>query len=79
MDRYLNNKELVTFPRTTIMGSMAFYITHSPTTGFQPMNANFGIMEPLDFPHKKDERKMLYGKRALEEINKIKEWLNESN
>lgn len=75
MDRYLNNKELITFPSTTVMGSMANYICNASQDGFQPMNANFGIMTDLDFPHKKKERKLLYAKRALEimesEIEKI--------
>ena len=66
MDRYLSGKELVTFPASTVMGSMAQYICNASPDGFQPMNANFGIMEDLNFPHKKKDRKMLYAKRALE-------------
>ncbi len=77
MDRMLKGKELVEFPTTTAMGSMAHYIANSSTTGFQPMNANFGIMKDLDFKHKKKERKGLYATRALEDILKVKEWLND--
>ena len=77
MDRYLSNKELIVFPTTTIMGSMANYICSANPEGFQPMNANFGIMKDLDIPHKKKDRKMLYAKRALEdmerEVNRINE------
>ncbi|MDE7162101.1 MAG: hypothetical protein K2N65_05010, partial [Anaeroplasmataceae bacterium] len=50
----------------SVMGSMAQYICNASPDGFQPMNANFGIMEDLNFPHKKKDRKMLYAKRALE-------------
>ena len=75
MDRYLKNQELVTFPKTTVIGSMANYICNASEEEFQPMNANFGIMEPLEIPHKKKERKSLYAKRALdtmkEEIEKL--------
>lgn len=75
MDRYLKNQELVTFPKTTVIGSMAHYICNASEEEFQPMNANFGIMEPLEIPHKKKERKSLYAKRALdtmkEEIEKL--------
>lgn len=78
MDRYLNNKELYNFSRKTVMGSMANYICNASPDGFQPMNANFGIMEDLDFKHKKSERKSLYAKRALEEIKLAKEWLDEN-
>lgn len=66
MDRYLTGKELVIFPDTTVIGSMSLYICHASPEGFQPMNANFGIMSELTIPHKKKERKGLYAKRALE-------------
>ena len=74
MDRYLSGKELVVFPASTVMGSMSLYICNASSEDFQPMNANFGIMEDLG-PHKKKDRKALYAKRALEtmesEINKL--------
>lgn len=70
MDRYLRGMELKVFPSTTVMGSMANYICNASADGFQPMNANFGIMEDLNFPHKKADRKMLYAKRALEVMEK---------
>jgi methylenetetrahydrofolate--tRNA-(uracil-5-)-methyltransferase len=73
MDRCLRGLELISFPRTTIIGSEAYYISHASETGFEPMNANFGIVEDLDFKHSKKERKALYAKRALEEMEKIKE------
>lgn len=66
MDRYLKGQELVVFPNTTVMGSMSLYICNASPEGFQPMNANFGIMACLEIPHKKKERKSLYAKRALE-------------
>lgn len=78
MDRYLKNKELYEFSTKTVMGSMAHYICASSPNGFQPMNANFGIMADITFPHKKKERKSLYAKIALEEIKKAKEWLDEN-
>lgn len=66
MDLYLHSKEMIVFPASTVMGSMARYICNASSEGFQPMNANFGIMEDLGFPHKKKERKSLYAARALE-------------
>ena len=77
MDRYLQGLEQVVFPNTTVMGSMTQYICNANPDGFQPMNANFGIMADLDFPHKKKERKSLYAKRALEDMKKEIEKLNE--
>lgn len=77
MDRYLQNKPLHTFPRTTVMGSMSLYICEASDEGFQPMNANFGIMEDLNFPHKKKDRKSLYASRALDTMESEIEKLNE--
>jgi methylenetetrahydrofolate--tRNA-(uracil-5-)-methyltransferase len=37
------------FPESTVIGSMAAYISRGGTGKFQPMNANFGIIEPLGF------------------------------
>ena len=76
MDRYLKNKELIVLPDTTIMGSMSLYICNASADGFQPMNANFGILRELGFKHGKKERKMLYANRALEDM---KEALNKIN
>ena len=73
MYRHLIGKELYKFSRKTVIGSQAYYITHASTEAFEPMNANFGIMEDLDFKHSKKDRKRLYGERALEEIKKAYE------
>ncbi|MCR5232005.1 MAG: methylenetetrahydrofolate--tRNA-(uracil(54)-C(5))-methyltransferase (FADH(2)-oxidizing) TrmFO [Acholeplasmatales bacterium] len=70
MDRYLRGKELHVFPRTTSLGALSLYICNASEKDFQPMSANFGIMEDLNFPHKKADRKALYGKRALEVMEK---------
>ncbi|MBR6709083.1 MAG: methylenetetrahydrofolate--tRNA-(uracil(54)-C(5))-methyltransferase (FADH(2)-oxidizing) TrmFO [Clostridia bacterium] len=41
-------QEPVVFPRTTMIGAMAAYVSGGSASGnFQPMNANFGILEPL--------------------------------
>lgn len=40
-------EEPVVLPKTTVMGSMAHYITHASGKHFQPMNANFGIIPKL--------------------------------
>ena len=74
MLRMLKNEPLVVFPRETIMGSMANYISvyHDE---FVPMNANYGIVPELDFHCKKKERKEIYGKRAVSKMKEvIEEW-----
>ena len=35
------------FPRTTMIGAMAHYVSSGGEANFAPMNANFGIIEPL--------------------------------
>ena len=77
MDRYLNNKELITMSQDTIMGSMSLYICNANENDFQPMNANFGIVTPLPENTRKQDRKALYSKRALEAILKEKEKIND--
>ena len=37
----------VLFPRTTMLGAMAHYVRDGGVGSFVPMNANFGIVEPL--------------------------------
>ena len=76
MDRYLKNKELVVFPKTTMLGSLSLYIT-SDNSDFQPMSANFGIVEDLNIPHKKADRKRLYGERAIKDMEREIEKLND--
>lgn len=64
MVRYLQNKEPVIFPRETIMGALAYYITHCDASQFQPMKANFGILPDLNMKVKKKLRKEAYANRA---------------
>ena len=68
-------KEPFLFPETTMIGAMAHYISHGEKTAFQPMNANFGVMPPLDHRVKggKRFRNAELANRALEEIDKLKE------
>lgn len=77
MDLYLQGKELFEFSRKTSIGAMAYYICNANPNGFEPMNANFGIMADIEFKHKKKERKALYGKIAIEEMEKEVKILND--
>ena len=42
------DKPRVFFPRECVIGSMAAYVSTGGTGAFVPMNANFGIVPPLD-------------------------------
>ncbi len=71
--RLYKGEELLTLPKTTVMGAMAHYITHTDSKHFQPMNANFGILEEL--PERIRDKKIRYetlAKRALEAIDVVK-------
>ena len=65
MDKYLQNKPMIDFPRETAFGALSYYITHSDSKNFQPMNINFGIIKDLEFKVKKKERKQAYADRAI--------------
>jgi methylenetetrahydrofolate--tRNA-(uracil-5-)-methyltransferase len=43
--RQFMGQDLISFPSTTSIGSLANYISDSSVRNFQPMNVNFGIME----------------------------------
>ena len=71
LGRKLLGKEEIVFPATTIIGSESYYISHGSIHGFQPMNANYGILEKLSFRHKKKERKLHYKERSLSVMKDI--------
>ena len=55
-----------------MIGSIIDYIT-TPKDNFQPMNANFGIIPPLEERYKdKLQRYEQYSKRALKELSEYK-------
>ena len=45
--RRVLGEEPILFPRTTMLGAMAHYVKDGGNGAFVPMNANFGIVEPL--------------------------------
>lgn len=70
MARLLKGEEVISFPKTTIMGALSHYITQD-TTNFQPMKANFGILPGFDHKIKKKERKQAYAKRAIDDMREF--------
>jgi methylenetetrahydrofolate--tRNA-(uracil-5-)-methyltransferase len=67
--KLVKGEKLTVFPRETAIGSMAYYITTANPDNFQPMNANFGLMPPLEKRIKnKQERNTAIAERALETI-----------
>ena len=66
--RQMQNKEKIYFPKETMIGALAKYIS-TPNEKFQPMNANFGILPELD--EKIKDKKIKYGKIADIAIEKL--------
>ena len=74
------NSKQVYLDSTTMLGSLSNYIS-TENKDYQPMNANFGIIKPLekDPNIKKMDKKTkyeLYAKRSIEFMNKLKNDLN---
>ncbi len=72
-------REAFLFPEETMIGAMAWYISHGEQTLFQPMNANFGIVPQLAKKVKggKRARNEALAQRALQTIDGVAEQLHE--
>jgi methylenetetrahydrofolate--tRNA-(uracil-5-)-methyltransferase len=56
-------------PPTTMLGALCHYLVACDPARFQPMNANFGLVEPLDPPVRdKEKRKAQLVERAVRDI-----------
>lgn len=64
--RELDGKDPAVPPETTVIGALARYVANAGT-GFQPMNANFGLLPGASGTGKK-ERKKYYHDRAVRDI-----------
>ncbi|HHY14551.1 MAG TPA: FADH(2)-oxidizing methylenetetrahydrofolate--tRNA-(uracil(54)-C(5))-methyltransferase TrmFO, partial [Firmicutes bacterium] len=70
--RRVQGEEPLFLPPETILGSLANYIAGADPQHFQPMNANFGILPPLDEKVRgKKERRLAYARRALGALDKF--------
>jgi len=64
--RLLAGEAPVLPPATTMLGALYRYLRQTEPARFQPMNANFGLMEPLDPPVRdKFKKKEALAERAL--------------
>jgi methylenetetrahydrofolate--tRNA-(uracil-5-)-methyltransferase len=64
--RLLAGEEPLVPPPTTMLGALYRYLREAQPGHFQPMNANFGLLEPLDPPVRdKAKKKEALAERAL--------------
>ena len=67
--RLLAGEDPLLPPPTTMLGALYRYLRETEPGRFQPMNANFGLMEPLETPVRdKMKRKEALAQRALRDI-----------
>lgn len=68
--RLLDGEDPVVPPPTTMLGALYRYLREAEPEHFQPMNANFGLLEPLESPCRdKGERRRQLVERALAAID----------
>ncbi len=73
--RYALSLDQIDFTDKTVIGALSHYVSKGNLSGnFQPMNANFGIVAPLDRKVKggKKARNEEIAKRALQTIEELK-------
>lgn len=74
IDRILRGDEPVTPPPTTMLGGLLRYLREADPGNFQPMNANFGLLDPL--PRRvrgKRKRREELAARAMLDLERWKE------
>jgi methylenetetrahydrofolate--tRNA-(uracil-5-)-methyltransferase len=70
LHRLLDGAEPVTPPTTTMLGGLYRYLREAEPEHFQPMNANFGLLDPLAAKVRggRKARRTALGERALADI-----------
>lgn len=69
VDNMLQNRPLVKFTNNTIIGGLYEYLINASIDNFQPINANLGILAPIDI-RDKAKRNELFAERSNNEIQK---------
>jgi methylenetetrahydrofolate--tRNA-(uracil-5-)-methyltransferase len=77
LSRLLNGKEPRVPPPTTMIGALYRYLREADPRYFQPMNANFGLLEELEHPVRdKRVKRERFAARALDDL---RAWIAEAN
>jgi methylenetetrahydrofolate--tRNA-(uracil-5-)-methyltransferase len=74
LTRLLRGDPAVVPPATTMLGALLAYVHGSDPRHFQPMNANFGLLPPLEAPVRdKRQKRVLLSERALAAMRRFGE------
>lgn len=67
----LQGEQPIALPTTTILGALANYICTAEAKNFQPMNANFGLLPPIEKKRgeSRSQRREAQGKRCIEALD----------
>lgn len=66
--RIVSGRPAIRLPETTMLGSLARYLSFEREGEFQPMHASFGLLPPLDRKLPKKTRYYHYAQRALDSL-----------
>jgi methylenetetrahydrofolate--tRNA-(uracil-5-)-methyltransferase len=72
--RLLQGMPCVVPPATTALGSLLYYVSDRRRRDFQPMNANYGIIPPLDTRARGEEKRTRLAERAARDLER---WIGE--
>ena len=62
-------REPLTFPRTTAIGALAYYVSHADPMNYQPTNIAYGLIPSLDEPARgRRARRQALARRALTDL-----------
>lgn len=76
LDRIVRGLEPVTPPPTTMLGALMRYLREADPAHFQPMNSNFGLLEPLEgAPRDKQQKREKLSARARADF---RGWMEEA-
>jgi methylenetetrahydrofolate--tRNA-(uracil-5-)-methyltransferase len=68
LHRVLTGRPIAVPPPTTMLGGLYRYLAEAEPGHFQPMNANFGLLDPLPGKMRKAERRAALAERALRDL-----------
>ena len=75
MAKFLQQEELLTLPKATVLGALTNYISDEAHNKFQPINSNWGILDVVELPKKDRKNKKLkaeiMSKRSIELLHTL--------